>query len=66
VTALTTGQQATIDQQTLRKWQSTVTPQDAALIDIRLVPIYEVIYDAKTRTILRDYMEKSLRNFEDK
>jgi hypothetical protein len=29
------------------------------------VPIYEVIYDAKTRTILKNYMDKSLRNFED-
>jgi hypothetical protein len=66
VTAFTTGQQATLDEETLRKWQKSVTPKDAALIDIRLVPIYEVIYDAKTRTILRDYMEKSLRNFEDK
>jgi hypothetical protein len=59
-------QQATIDTDILNKWQKTVTPQDAALIDIRLVPIYEVIYDAKTRDILRDYMNKSLQNFEDK
>ena len=66
VTAFTTGQQATIDTDILNKWQKTVTPQDAALIDIRLVPIYEVIYDAKTRDILRDYMNKSLQNFEDK
>ena len=65
VTAFTTGQQATIDPETLKTWQQTVTPRDAALIDIRLVPIYEVIYDAKTRTILKNYMEKSLRNFED-
>ena len=65
VTAFTTGQQATLDTLTLRKWQASVTPQDAALIDIRLVPIYEVIYDAKTRTILRNYMEKSLSNYED-
>lgn len=65
VTAFTTGQQATIDEQTLKTWQQTVTPQDAALIDIRLVPIYEVIYDAKTRTILKNYMDKSLRNYED-
>ena len=66
VTAFTTGQAATIDAQTLRKWQGTVTPQDAALIDIRLVPIYQVIYDPFTRDILRGYMEKSLRNYEDK
>ena len=65
VTAFTTGQQATIDTNTLKEWQSTVTPQDAALIDIRLVPIYEVIYDQKTRTILQNYMNKSLRNYED-
>ena len=65
VTAFTTGQQATIDTNTLKQWQSTVTPQDAALIDIRLVPIYEVIYDQKTRTILQNYMNKSLRNYED-
>ena len=65
VTAFTTGQKATIDVETLKDWQSSVTPQDAALIDIRLVPIYEVIYDAKTRTILRNYMNKSLGNFED-
>lgn len=65
VTAFTTGQAATIETETLRKWQSTVTPQDAALIDIRLVPIYEVIYDQKTRTILQNYMNKSLRNYED-
>lgn len=65
VTAFTTGQQATIDTKTLKKWQATVTPQDAALIDIRLVPIYEVIYDQKTRTILKNYMDKSLRNYED-
>ena len=65
VTAFTTGQTATIDAETLRKWQQTVTPQDAALIDIRLVPIYQVIYDPFTRNILRDYMEKSLRNYED-
>ena len=65
VTAFTTGQQATIDATTLRDWQKTVTPKDAALIDIRLVPIYEVIYDAKTRTILKNYMDKSLRNYED-
>ena len=36
VTAFTTGQQATIDATTLRDWQKTVTPKDAALIDIRL------------------------------
>jgi hypothetical protein len=65
VTAFTTGQQATLDPETLNKWQKTVTPQDAALIDIRLVPIYEVIYDAKTRTVLKNYMEKSLRNYEE-
>ena len=65
VTAFTTGQEAKIDSLTLKKWQSTVTPKDAALIDIRLVPIYEVIYDAKTRTILKNYMDKSLRNYED-
>ena len=65
VTAFTTGQAATIDPKTLKTWQATVTPNDAALIDIRLVPIYEVIYDAKTRTILKNYMDKSLRNFED-
>ena len=65
VTAFTTGQQATIDATTLRDWQKTVTPKDAALIDIRLMPIYEVIYDAKTRTILKNYMDKSLRNYED-
>ena len=63
VTAFTTGQQATIDTETLKKWQQSVTPLDAALIDIRLVPIYEVIYDAKTRNILRSYMNKSLGNF---
>ncbi len=65
VTAFTTGQAATIDTSTLRKWQATVTPQDAALIDILLVPIYEVIYDQKTRTILKNYMDKSLRNYEE-
>lgn len=65
VTAFTTGQQATIDVKTLQEWQASVTPQDAALIDIRLVPIYEVIYDKKARTILQDYMNKSLRNYED-
>jgi hypothetical protein len=65
VTAFTTGQQATIDISTLKDWQASVTPQDAALIDIRLVPIYEVIYDTKARTILQDYMNKSLRNYED-
>lgn len=64
VTAFTTGQQATLDQSTLVKWQKTVTPQDAALIDIRLVPIYEVIYDAKTRNILRSYMNKTLQSFD--
>lgn len=66
VTAFTTGQAATIETSTLKEWQQTVTPQDAALIDIRLVPIYEVIYDAKTRNILRNYMNKSLSNYEDK
>jgi len=65
VTAFTTGQETTIDTSTLEKWQSTVTPKDAALIDIRVVPIYEVIYDAKTRDILKSYMDKSLRNYED-
>jgi hypothetical protein len=63
VTAFTTGQQATLDTETLKEWQETVTPQDAALIDIRLVPIYEVIYDKKARTILQNYMNKSLQNF---
>ena len=65
VTAFTTGQEATIDSLTLKKWQSTVTPQDAALIDIRVVPIYEVIYDPKARNILKNYMDKTLRNYED-
>jgi hypothetical protein len=65
VTAFTTGQQATLDLETLREWQATVTPQDAALIDIRLVPVYEVIYDEKTRMVLKNYMDKSLRNYED-
>ena len=63
VTAFTTGQQATLDTKTLKEWQMTVTPQDAALIDIRLVPIYEVIYDKKARTILQNYMNKSLHNY---
>lgn len=66
VTAFTTGQEATIKTETLKEWQQTVTPKDAALIDIRLVPICEVIYDAKARTILRNYMNKSLGNYEDK
>jgi len=66
VTAFTTGQTATLEPKTLHDWQKSVTPQDAALIDIRLVPIYEVVYDAKARTILKNYMDKSLRNFEDK
>ena len=65
VSAFTTGQAATLDPTTLRDWQKSVTPQDAALIDIRLVPIYEVIYDTKARTILKNYMEKSLNNYED-
>ena len=65
VTAFTTGQQGTIDVETLKKWQASVTPQDAALIDIRLVPIYQVIYDPKTRTILKNYMDKSLHSYED-
>ena len=65
VTAFTTGQQATLNDSTLRQWQASATPQDAALIDIRLVPIYEVIYDEKTRTILKNYMDKTLRNYED-
>jgi len=65
VTAFTTGQQAKLDTSTLHDWQKSVTPQNAALIDIRLVPIYEVIYDEKTRTILKNYMNKSLRNYED-
>jgi hypothetical protein len=65
VTAFTTGQQATLEESTLREWQASATPQDAALIDIRLVPIYEVIYDEKTRTILKNYMDKTLRNYED-
>ena len=65
VTAFTTGQAATIDTETLKTWQASVTPLDAALIDIRLVPIYEVIYDAETRTILKNYMDKTLRNYED-
>ncbi len=65
VTAFTTGQAATIDTETLKDWQASVTPQDAALIDIRLVPIYEVIYDAKTRSILKNYMDKSLCNYKD-
>jgi len=30
-----------------------------------LVPIYEVIYDAKTRNILRNYMNKSLQDIND-
>jgi hypothetical protein len=51
--------------ETLKKWQASVTPQDAALIDIRLVPIYQVIYDPKTRTILKNYMDKSLHSYED-
>lgn len=66
VTAFTTGQAATIDTKTLKDWQASVTPQDAALIDIRLVPIYEVIYDAKTRSVLKNYMDKSLCNYNDK
>ena len=65
VTAFTTGQQGTIDVETLKKWQASGTPQDAALIDIRLVPIYQVIYDPKTRTILKNYMDKSLHSYED-
>ena len=65
VTAFTTGQEAKIDSLTLKQWQGTVTPKDAALIDIRVVPIHEVIYDAKARNILKSYMDKSLRNYED-
>lgn len=55
VTAFTTGQEATLDRQRLSQWQSSVTPHNAALIDIRICPIYDVIYDELTRIVMQDY-----------
>lgn len=55
VTAFTTGQEATLDRQRLSQWQSSVTPQNAALIDIRICPIYDVIYDELTRSVMQDF-----------
>lgn len=55
VTAFTTGQEATLDRQRLSKWQASVTPDNAALIDIRICPIYDVIYDELTRSVMQDF-----------
>lgn len=55
VTSFTTGQEATLDRQRLSKWQSSVTPHNAALIDIRICPIYDVIYDELTRSVMQDF-----------
>lgn len=55
VTAFTTGQEATLDRQRLSQWQSSVTPYNAALIDIRICPIYDVIYDELTRCVMQDF-----------
>ena len=55
VTAFTTGQEATLDRERLSQWQSSVTPHNAALIDIRICPIYDVIYDELTRSVMQDF-----------
>lgn len=55
VTAFTTGQEATLDRQRLSQWQASVTPDNAALIDIRICPVYEVIYDELTRSVMQDF-----------
>lgn len=55
VTAFTTGQEATLDRMRLSQWQSSVIPYNAALIDIRICPIYDVIYDELTRSVMQDF-----------
>lgn len=55
VTSFTTGQEATLDHERLSQWQSSVTPHNAALIDIRICPIHDVIYDELTRSVMQDF-----------
>lgn len=56
VTALTTGQKATIALDDFVKWEESLNAANAALVDIKLVPICNVIYDPVARAALYDFM----------
>lgn len=36
-------------------WQQSVLPSTAVMVDMRLAPIYSIIYDANVQAILREY-----------
>ncbi len=41
-------------------WQQSVLPSTAVMVDMRLSPIYSIIYDEETQSILREYENRMI------
>ena len=65
VSILTTG--GTLTNETLLAWQQSIVPQSAVMIDMKLVPIYQLINDPTAHDALKAYVDKegSLDKIED-
>lgn len=50
-----------VDWETLQKWQMSVSPDNAVLVDINLLPLYCIIPDKYVAGVLENYYEKELR-----
>ena len=55
VSILTTG--GTLENEVLRDWQQSITPQKAVMIDMKLVPISLLITNPVAKAYLQDYLE---------
>ncbi|WP_297271655.1 MAC/perforin domain-containing protein [uncultured Bacteroides sp.] len=55
VSILTTG--GTLENEVLRDWQQSITPQKAVMIDMKLVPINLLITNPVAKSYLQEYLE---------
>lgn len=58
VSILSTG--GTLTGNEVSVWQQSVLPSTAVLVDMRLAPIYSVIYDEKSQNVLREYVNRKV------
>ena len=56
ISILTTG--GTLKDSLVTEWQQSIEPAKAVMIDMKLVPIYELISNAKAHDTLKAYIEE--------
>lgn len=56
ISILTTG--GTLKDNLVTEWQQSIEPAKAVMIDMKLVPIYELISNAKAYDTLKAYIEE--------